>query len=220
MLATEFWSILSKTMARPRTQPEEVALEKALRVFWTNGYDRTSISDLTEALGVGPSSIYNAFGSKSGLFRMALEHYGNTHLAFVRSIVADATGRGAEASIRTLLERLIDIYANKKTPPGCAIFQGGGGGGPAGADGAEIAHAHRMAVRDFLVEILSAEMPGERLADSRGTLAWYLLATLGGLSQLACDGATRKELRAVAELTCRACFVHPESEARRSRRRR
>ena len=41
-------------MARPRTLPKEESLERALQLFWHKGYDRTSIADLGNALGVDP----------------------------------------------------------------------------------------------------------------------------------------------------------------------
>ncbi len=68
-------------MPRPRTVPEEQAIQRALFLFWEKGYDRTSMSDLSRAIGVGPSSIYNAFGSKVELFRRAITHYVETHAA-------------------------------------------------------------------------------------------------------------------------------------------
>src|SRR3954468_24300190 len=49
---------------RPRSFDEQAALEKAMRVFWQKGYDGTSISDLTAALGINPPSLYAAFGNK------------------------------------------------------------------------------------------------------------------------------------------------------------
>lgn len=61
----------------PRTRafkPTEVA-EKAMNVFWRQGYEATSVEDLVEATGLSRSSIYQAFGSKQGLFDASLERY-------------------------------------------------------------------------------------------------------------------------------------------------
>ena len=50
-------------------------LEAAMNVFWAKGYDETSMSDLTSAMGINKGSLYNAFGSKKALFIAALKKY-------------------------------------------------------------------------------------------------------------------------------------------------
>ena len=54
---------------------EEVALEKAMHVFWDKGFDSASIADLIEQTGVNRGSLYNAFGGKHALFVKALLKY-------------------------------------------------------------------------------------------------------------------------------------------------
>ena len=60
-------------MGRPREFDVERALDRALDVFWRNGYEGASIADLTAAMGINPPSLYAAFGNKEGLFLAALE---------------------------------------------------------------------------------------------------------------------------------------------------
>ncbi len=52
-------------------------ITKAINLFWKKGYGATSLSDLTEELGIGKSSLYNTFGSKRQLFDHCLSIYGN-----------------------------------------------------------------------------------------------------------------------------------------------
>lgn len=47
--------------------------------FWESGYETTSISDLTAAMGVTAPSIYAAFGDKKQLFLEALRRYAGDH---------------------------------------------------------------------------------------------------------------------------------------------
>lgn len=62
-------------MARPRQFDEEVVRDTTVRCFWSRGFEATSIKDLIEETGLTAASLYNAFGDKRALFRMALEHY-------------------------------------------------------------------------------------------------------------------------------------------------
>ena len=60
---------------RPREFDREAALERAMRLFWEQGYEGTSMSSLVDALGLASARIYAAFGSKEGLFREAVALY-------------------------------------------------------------------------------------------------------------------------------------------------
>ncbi len=54
---------------------EEVAIEKAMLVFWEKGFEPASIADLLEGTGLNRGSLYNAFGGKQQLFVKALLKY-------------------------------------------------------------------------------------------------------------------------------------------------
>jgi TetR/AcrR family transcriptional repressor of nem operon len=62
-------------MARPKTFDENATLDAAIDCFWQRGYAATSMRDLTEAMGIGGPSLYNAYGGKRELFVRALERY-------------------------------------------------------------------------------------------------------------------------------------------------
>lgn len=62
-------------MARPYSFDPEKALESAMHVFWRDGYDLTSLSDLQNAMGIQRGSLYKEFGSKKQLFLKAFERY-------------------------------------------------------------------------------------------------------------------------------------------------
>lgn len=65
-------------MARPREFDPDAVREAVIRCFWTRGYEATSIKDLLEETGITAASLYNAFGDKETLFRIAFEHYVET----------------------------------------------------------------------------------------------------------------------------------------------
>lgn len=63
------------TCGRPKSFDKEAALEKALDVFWTQGYDGASLKDLTAAMGINKPSMYATFGNKEQLYLQAIEMY-------------------------------------------------------------------------------------------------------------------------------------------------
>jgi AcrR family transcriptional regulator len=63
-------------MGRPRAFDLDAAIDLATQLFWQNGYEGTSLSDLTGTIGATSPSLYFAFGSKEGLFRRVIECYG------------------------------------------------------------------------------------------------------------------------------------------------
>ncbi|MEM1329191.1 MAG: TetR/AcrR family transcriptional regulator [Planctomycetota bacterium] len=62
-------------IGRPRTFEIEDALRAAMRAFWANGFEATSVADLVEATGVQKGSLYKAFGDKRTLYLRSLELY-------------------------------------------------------------------------------------------------------------------------------------------------
>lgn len=62
-------------MARSKEFDPDVALQKALELFWERGYEATSMADLVARLGVARASIYATFGGKRDLYLKALERY-------------------------------------------------------------------------------------------------------------------------------------------------
>ncbi|MFG1697850.1 TetR/AcrR family transcriptional regulator [Nonomuraea sp. NPDC049309] len=62
-------------MARTKEFDPDVALQRALELFWERGYESTSVNDLVERLGVAKASIYATFGGKRELYIKALDRY-------------------------------------------------------------------------------------------------------------------------------------------------
>jgi TetR/AcrR family transcriptional regulator, transcriptional repressor for nem operon len=60
---------------RPRSFDAEIAVERAMGVFWSRGYGATALPDLLRATRLSRGSLYAAFGDKHGLFLLALDRY-------------------------------------------------------------------------------------------------------------------------------------------------
>ncbi|MFB9052223.1 TetR/AcrR family transcriptional regulator [Formosa undariae] len=62
-------------MARKKEYIEADVIEKAMNVFWRNGYETTSMQMLEKEMGINKFSIYSSFGSKHGLFLESVKCY-------------------------------------------------------------------------------------------------------------------------------------------------
>lgn len=86
-------------MARAVEFDEAQAVQKAMHVFWHKGYKATSMRDLTEAMQINASSLYNTLGDKRQLFIKALKHYTRSReVAFKRYDPAAASPFGTLAA--------------------------------------------------------------------------------------------------------------------------
>ena len=193
-------------MPRPRSIPEEESLERALHLFWDKGFDRTSITDLSEALGVGPSSIYNAFGSKESLYQRAIGHYMETHARFVSTIFEEAATTPTEVGVSKLLRALAKMYSAKETPQGCALLQSGGTGTPQNSEACAFTCGVKSKIEGAIFELFEIRLKaGDELAASPRILSKFIIGTMGGLSQLASDGTSAKDLLEVADHAAQSC---------------
>jgi AcrR family transcriptional regulator len=194
----------AKPRGRPRSFDREAALRCAVRIFWEHGYDATSVADLTRVMGIGPPSLYAAFGDKKTLFEEALEWYVTQHGGFmVRAFEEEPTAR--EAVARTLREAAVE-YTVPGRPPGCMAISTTGSTSESSEDAAALLRAKRMGnVRLFQdrieADIAAGVLPAETDA---AALARFNTAVMQGMSQQAKDGADRDELAAVAEAAMRA----------------
>src|SRR5918994_1269289 len=115
------------TRGRPRSFDRDLALRQAVALFWEQGYEGTSIADLTAAMGIAAPSLYAAFGSKEALFREAIAAYCEdtpTELALARE-------RTARAAVAAMLHDNVDDYVDPATPRGCMLVLGAPVGTPA-----------------------------------------------------------------------------------------
>ncbi len=106
-------------MARPREFNEDEALEVAMQVFWSKGYEATSLSDLTEAMGLSKSSLYDTFGCKHDLFLAAMDRYRDSVIGKVRS--AGDLDVPARQVIASMFGRAVDRMTGDSEQRGCFL---------------------------------------------------------------------------------------------------
>lgn len=184
---------------RPRSFDRDQALERAVDVFWEHGYDATSVSALTSALGIGAASMYAAFGDKRTLFLEALDRYLHTYSAFILAALTEE--RRARDAVARLLSEAATAYTRPDHPPGCLLITAATNCTPQSSDVAgrlrELRAAGRRALQDKITDgVRSGELPPG--TDARA-LATFYSAVIQGMSAQARDGATRADLEHVAE---------------------
>lgn len=174
-----------------------------MKVFWRLGYEGASVSELTKAMGINSPSLYAAFGSKDQLFKAVLDHYDQRREACLAPVLGAPTARD---TAERLLFGLIDFATDPEEPPGCLFLQGGLSCG-VGTEAIPRELARRRAALEealhkrFAVAQHTGELP--RSADPAG-LARYLCAVCNGISIQAASGASREQLREVAQLALQA----------------
>lgn len=190
-------------MGRARTFDADEALDTAMTVFWTKGYEGTSLSDLTEAMGISRPSLYAAYGNKEELFRKALERYGEGPSSYEGDALAQPTARAVAES---LLRGAADVQTDPDTPAGCLATLGTTYCAEDSSPVGKIVIAFRLAGHAAIRERFErARAEGDLPADADPmALTHYLGTVVCGMAVLAASGATRTELERVIELTMRA----------------
>ena len=171
--------------------------------FWRNGYAATSISELTETMGIAAPSLYAAFGDKESLFREAIARYEEGHGAMPAQILA------AEPTARSAIERLLLVAAERLTAPGrptgCMVALAAANC-PAEATkvSAELATKRAGVVRLIRDRIEEGQRSGDASPElDAQTLSDFFVSVYFGMSLRARDGATREDLTRIAAMAMR-----------------
>jgi AcrR family transcriptional regulator len=168
---------------RPRSFDREQALEQAMGAFWAHGYENTSISELTEVIGIAPPSLYAAFGDKRALFDEAAACYCDRLSAQINSALEGVSTRDA---IERVLRNAADFHGAGGHPPGCMAMSE-----PLLVDRrTELRQAIAARIARGVAE---AELPQSTDVDD---LAEFVMVLLTGMSERARDGATGTQLNA------------------------
>jgi AcrR family transcriptional regulator len=187
---------------RPISFDKDAALEAAMLLFWERGYEGTSMSDLTQAMGLNPSSIYAAFGDKHALFQLAVKRYLEMRAQYAGKALEEPT---LEKVVRALFDNTVAFLTTPGHPPTCMTL--------AGSVGCSV---DASSARDMMTEIRKQNEAAMRKrfleARKRGELSKdinvedytrYLSSILAGLSIQAANGSTKAELKRAAQMALR-----------------
>lgn len=190
-----------RSRGRPRAFDREVALATAMRIFWEKGYEATSISDLTEALGIGATSLYAAFGSKDALYTEALRHYGETNadLVWGRFSAAPTAREAISAFLEDSAAALTGAVAD--IPRGCMVTLASVGSEGHDQLGELMRDSRAQTLRNLTARLRRAVDEGEiPVSTDLNALGRFAQTVQAGMSILARDGVSTAELKDVARL--------------------
>jgi TetR/AcrR family transcriptional repressor of nem operon len=172
-------------VARPKEFEHDVVLDRAMQVFWSRGYEATSIQHLVDRMGIQRGSLYATFGDKRALFFAAIDRYDRVVTAkLLAALDGPASGKDA---IRAFFRLKVELALEPRRPRGCLVTNSAaelasrdrGTSTRVGAVLAKIEAAfHRAVVRAQK----AGEIDGAR--DARA-LARFLISSAQGLSVMA-----------------------------------
>lgn len=147
-------------MPRPRTFDEQDIVDRAMELFWTCGYEGTSVADLTAELGVHPGSLYRTFGDKHALFVKALVRYRDSQARTLAPTLL--AGGPVLPRIRAVLLGWIELATEQDFPRGCLVANTAGELRPGDQEVAGSVHDVLSVVEDgFLQGLRAAARQGE-----------------------------------------------------------
>ena len=188
-----------KGPGRPRAFDRTTALRAAMLLFWKQGFDGTSYTDLTEATGMSKPTLYATFGDKVQLFRHAMVLYAEEATAVYEQALSQPTAREAVEACFRLARGLKD---QSSEPIVCFLVQGALTGS---ADTQELRDElnalQRQATKKLAKRLKQGQQAGE-FSDSVNTsiMAEYFSSVLTGLSTQAANGASVAHLNGVIEM--------------------
>lgn len=88
-------------------QTIEQILSISAKLFIEKGYDKTSIQDIINALGMSKGAIYHHFKSKEEILNAVLEQRSNYNTQMFSNLIANIKARNAKEKLVRILEQVL-----------------------------------------------------------------------------------------------------------------
>ena len=199
----------TRKTGRPLSFARDAALQQAMLTFWRHGYETSSISELTAAMGITAPSLYTAYGDKKSLFLEAMHRYAGSPDDLAQALAEAPTAR--DAALRMLVGAA-EAFTGALTPPGCLLASATASGSSAAVEvQAEVAAVRQGILQRLQGRIARDVADGVLPADTDSqALGLLVIGLIQGMSVLARDGVPRVALVSMAEAAMQAW---PEGQA-------
>ncbi|MNB72196.1 HTH-type transcriptional repressor ComR [compost metagenome] len=186
-------------MARSKEFEESAVLDKAMRLFWEQGYEKTSMTDLVEHMGIHRRSLYDTFGDKRQLFLKAIDRFEHKIAAELAAGVKQS--KTAAEALQFIFNFI--IVGDEDSPPGCLMVNSAVELAVRDADvDTKATEAFTMTEQLFKEIILWGQRDGEFTVHSEaGELAEYLHNVVVGLRVMARTSAPKEKLHRIAQVS-------------------
>ncbi|CAM4506120.1 TetR/AcrR family transcriptional regulator [Paenibacillus typhae] len=186
-------------MARNKEFDEQAVLDKAMELFWLQGYEKTSISELVEHMGIHRKSLYDTFTDKHSLFLRSIDRFGER---VNRSLAAGVQQAGTAAEALAFVLGYM-ICGEQDMPPGCMLVNAATELAVRDAEADDKSRAGFLRTEQLLREIVErGQLEGEFTTRfSVEELARYLHNGLVGLRVLARTSVPKEQLQEIARLS-------------------
>jgi TetR/AcrR family transcriptional regulator, transcriptional repressor for nem operon len=159
-------------------QFDDTTVVRAARdVFWRRGYASTSLADLEAATGLSRSSMYQAYGSKRGLFDRALRSY-LEELIWPLLAPMEAEGAGRDEIVGYFLAQAANLRRSRRSV---------------------LTHGCLIANTSTELNVLDAEA-AQVVLEYRNRVRAAIFHALGGMTETIHDRAAKAEILAATQI--------------------
>jgi TetR/AcrR family transcriptional repressor of nem operon len=201
-------------MARPKAFDVDEALERAMELFWRQGYEATSLPDLVQHMGIGRQSLYDTFGGKHQLFLQALDRYAAV-------MIGGALGRlerpgASHEDLSAFLKAVVAYQTGKQVRTACLMINSAMELAVRDKEVARRASAHHQRMEGAFRRVLEHAEAHEEIHPLLpiDTVARHMVATVLGMVVAAKSGAEPTVLRDMASGALALAGVPQDSLAR------
>jgi TetR/AcrR family transcriptional repressor of nem operon len=168
-------------MARPQEFEISEVLQSAMNVFWSKGYEATSLKDILEATGLSKSSLYASFGDKRELFLTTFDAYRRERLRHLHLILND--GQPARLSIESFFRQILTRSQDEACARGCMTANEAVELAPRDREIQRLVAEDFHAIEDAFAQAIARGQTDGSIANCQEprTLAQFLLVGLQGL---------------------------------------
>jgi len=202
----------NKKIGRPRLVQTDELAQIMFTVFADKGYEATSLNDLTEATGLKPASLYQAFKNKEGMFVAAMTHYKKVWLAELDEMLEDS--RCAFSSrIKAFLKAAFTVFTCDGKPAGCMLVFSVLSFQPENTSLGQVLAQERQAFRLWLEQEAEKGLSSGQLQSVMNAreIAEFIFTFECGLAIVALDSPDVNVIQQMIDKTIDALFSAPTS---------